>query len=545
MAPTLSVTSGDRTVPLLDESIGACLRRTAARHPDNLAVIFRLRNQRSTFKQLWDDVATAATALLALGIAKGDRVGVWSSNCYEWVVVQYATARIGAILVTINPAYQKDELAHALKQSGVRLLFHASHFKQNDLAPILDAARRASAQLERCIDFDSQWAQFLGDLTADHDALAKREASLSPDEPINIQFTSGTTGFPKGATLTHRNILNNAFHCGLALGFTPADRVCVPVPFYHCFGMVLGSLACSSTGACMVVPGETFQPQAVLEAVQAERCTALYGVPTMFRAILENADFEQFDLRSLRTGIMAGSPCPIELMKEVVERLHMREVAIGYGMTETSPLSTLTRRDDASERRVGSVGRAVPHVEISVRDLANRPVPRGEPGEFCARGYHVMRGYWDDEPATRRAICDQGWMHSGDLAVMDEDGYVRVAGRLKDVIIRGGENISPREVEAVLEAHPSVGEAQVVAVPSRRYGEEVMAWIKFRPKMSAVEEELNCFCAERLAAFKRPRYWRFVEGFPMTVTGKIQKYRLREMAIEALGLQAAAREETA
>jgi fatty-acyl-CoA synthase len=542
---TTSVEFGDRSVPLLDEVIGLSLRRTVMLHPNNMAVIFRLRNQRITYKNLWDDATNAAAALLGWGIAKGDRVGIWSSNCYEWVVVQYATARIGAILVTINPAYQQDELAYALAQSGIRLLFHAIRFKQNELAPILDPARSKCPQLERCIAFDSQLERFLGACPADHDALTKRESSLGPDEPINIQYTSGTTGFPKGATLTHRNILNNAFHCGLAMGYTTADRVCVPVPFYHCFGMVLGSLACASTGACMVIPGESFQPRAVLEAVQAECCTSLYGVPTMFRAILEDSEFERFDLTSLRTGIMAGSPCPIELMKEVVERLHMREVAIGYGMTETSPLSTMTRRNDVQERRVGSVGRAVAHVEISVRDSANQPVPRGALGEFCARGYHVMSGYWDDEPATRRAICDQGWMHSGDLAVMDDDGYVRIAGRQKDLIIRGGENIAPREVEGVLEGHPAVGEAHVVGVPSRRYGEEVMAWIRFRPGMSSTEGELEEYCVERLAVFKLPRYWRFVDTFPMTVTGKVQKYRLRELAIESLGLEASLMEVTA
>jgi fatty-acyl-CoA synthase len=356
-----------------------------------------------------------------------------------------------------------------------------------------------------------------------------------PNDPINIQYTSGTTGFPKGATLTHRNILNNAYSAGVSCGYSEADRVCVPVPFYHCFGMVLGCLACTSHGACLVVPGETFQPRAVLETIEAERCTSLYGVPTMFRAILEHADFGRFEVSSLRTGIMAGAPCPIELMREVVSRLHMPEVAIGYGMTETSPLSTQSARDDPLEKRVGTVGRALPHVEVAVRDPATGKVlPRGEPGEFCARGYHVMCGYWNDERATRAAIDEQGWMRSGDLAVMDAAGYVRIVGRLKDIIIRGGENIAPREVEAVIESHPAISEAHVVGVPSAHYGEEVMAWVKCKPGMQATEAELCTLMKQRIAAFKVPKFWRFVDAFPMTVTGKVQKFRLREMAAQVL-----------
>jgi len=369
---------------------------------------------------------------------------------------------------------------------------------------------------------------------------------LQYDDPINIQYTSGTTGFPKGATLTHHNILNNGYFVGLALGYSTEDRVCIPVPFYHCFGMGLGNLACTSHGACMVVPSEHFNARAVLEAVQAERCTSLYGVPTMFRAVLEDPEFSRFDVSSLRTGIMAGSPCPIELMKEVVSRLHMPEVAIGYGMTETSPISTFSARTDDLERRVATVGRVLPHIEVCIKEPgAPVVVPRGTPGELCTRGYSVMPGYWQDEKATRASIDSAGWMHSGDLAVMDEDGYIHIVGRLKDMIIRGGENIYPREIEAVLHTHPEVSEVQVVGIPSRKYGEEVMAWVRRKPEGSVGEEELRQYCRGRLASYKVPRYWRFVDTFPMTVTGKVQKYRLREMAIAELGLHAVAQEKTA
>jgi fatty-acyl-CoA synthase len=534
--PSLSQAAGPSTPPLLEQTVGDNLRRTVERHADREAVVIRHQGIRVSYRRLWDDVGRAARALLGVGVAAGDRVGVWSANRYEWVVVQYATARIGAILVNINPAYLREELAYALRQSEVSVLFLASRFKQTEYAPLLDAARPSCPDLRHCFHFDTDWAGFLTSANAVPEAaLAEREARLLPNDPINIQYTSGTTGFPKGATLTHRNILNNAYFAGVGLGYSEADRVCVPVPFYHCFGMVLGCLACTSHGACLVVPGETFHPLAALDAVQAERCTSLYGVPTMFRAILEDADFERFDVSSLRTGIMAGAPCPIELMRDVVSRLHMPEVAIGYGMTETSPLSTQSARDDPLEQRVGTVGRALPHVEVAVRDpVTGRTLPRGEPGEFCARGYHVMRGYWNDERATRAAIDEQGWMRSGDLAVMDPDGYVRIVGRLKDIIIRGGENIAPREVEAVIEAHPAISEAHVVGVPSAHYGEEVMAWVKCKPGMHAIEAELFGFVKQRIAAFKVPKVWRFVDVFPMTVTGKVQKFRLREMAIQAI-----------
>ena len=546
-SPVLAYCHGAGRMPLLGRTIGDDLRAAVGRHGHRDAIVVCHQNSRATYRQLWDSVTQAARALLAAGVAPGDRVGVWSPNRHEWVVVQYATARVGAILVNINPAYQAAELEYALRQSGSSVLFHARGFRQLVYAPLLDAARPCCPALRRVVRFDEDWPAFLasGESVPAAD-LGRREAALQFDDPINIQYTSGTTGFPKGATLTHHNILNNGFFVGEAIGLTERDRVCIPVPLYHCFGMVLGCLACTSHGACMVFPAECFNAPAVLRAVEAERCTALYGVPTMFRALLEDASFADADCSSLRTGIMAGSPCPIELMREVTTRLHMPEAAIAYGMTETSPVSTMSARDDALERRVTTVGRVLPHLEVCVRDPATQAVlPRGKAGELCTRGYSVMRGYWDDAAATRAAIDAGGWMHSGDLAVLDDAGYVHIVGRLKDMIIRGGENVYPREVEAVLHQHPAVSEAQVIGVPSRKYGEEVMAWVRLAPGAAATEEELERHCRERLAAYKQPRYWRFVEAFPMTVTGKVQKYRLREMAVELLGLEAQAGERTA
>jgi fatty-acyl-CoA synthase len=544
---SLSYAHGTSDVPLLGQTIGANLRGTVERFPDSEALVVRAQSYRATYRQLWESVTACARGLLALGIQAGDRVGIWSPNRSGWVIVQYATARIGAVLVNVNPAYQGPELEYALNQSGVSVLLHARGYRDSDYLAVLDAVRPNCPDLRQTLLLDADWDALLdrGGSVAQAE-LDRREASLQFDDPINIQYTSGTTGFPKGATLTHHNILNNAYFIGLALGYTEKDRVCVPVPFYHCFGMVLGNLACTTHGACIVAPGEGFVPLAVLQAIQAERCTSLYGVPTMFRAVLEEATFANFDVSSLRTGIMAGAPCPIELMREVVTRLHMPEVAIGYGMTETSPISTLSARDDTLARRVGTVGRVLPHVEISIRAPGTAAVlPRGEPGEFCTRGCSVMRGYWRDEAATARSIDEAGWMHSGDLAVMDEAGYVKIVGRLKDMIIRGGENIYPAEIEAALHSHPDVSEAQVIGVPSRKYGEQVMAWVRLRPGATLGEPELKAFCKTRLAGYKVPRLWQFVECFPMTVTGKVQKYRLREMAAEVLGPQIDVPEETA
>ena len=543
----LSYSHGVGPTPLLGQTIGDNLRATVERHGRRDALVVCSQGHRATYQELWEAVTRAARGLLALGVAPGDRVGVWSPNRYEWVVVQYATALVGAILVNVNPAYQAAELEYALRQSGVGVLFRACGFRKLDYGPLLDAARPRCPALMRVLRFDEDWPAFLASGEGVSGAvLERREKSLHFDDPINIQYTSGTTGFPKGATLTHHNILNNGFFVGEGLGLTENDRVCIPVPFYHCFGMVLGCLACTSHGACVVVPAESFAASDVLRAVKDERCTALYGVPTMFRALLEDPSFNEADCRSLRTGIMSGAPCPVELMREVTTRLHMPEAVIAYGMTETSPVSTLTARDDPPERRVATVGRVLPYLEICITNPATRSVlPRGAAGELCTRGYSVMRGYWDDEAATRAAIDVGRWMHTGDLAVMDADGYVHIVGRLKDLIIRGGENIAPREIEAVLHQHPAVSEAQVIGVPSRKYGEEVMAWVRLAPGATASEEELSLHCRERLAAFKRPRYWRFVEAFPTTVTGKVQKYRLREMAVRLLGLEAEAAEKTA
>jgi fatty-acyl-CoA synthase len=543
----MSYAHGVSLVPLLGQTIGDSFRSTVERHGEREALVIRWQKYRATYRQLWDLTTRAACTLLTLGVSAGDRVGIWSPNRFEWVVIQLATARIGAILVNVNPAYRASELEYALQQSGITLLFMSRDYRQIPYRPILDAVRSRCPDLRRAIVLDDQWDAFLaegnGVLASD---LDRREATLQFDEPINIQYTSGTTGFPKGATLTHHNLVNNAYFVGLGLGYTEHDRVCIPVPFYHCFGMVLGNLACIAHGACMVVPTESFNQRAVLETVEAERCTALYGVPAMFRAVLEVPEFDHFDRSTLRTGIMAGAPCPVELMREVVGRLHMPEVAIGYGMTETSPISTFTAREDSLERRVTTVGSVMPHVEISVREPGTgKLLPRGESGEFCTRGYSVMEGYWRDEQATCSSIDPYGWMHSGDLAVMDNEGFIHIVGRIKDLIIRGGEKIMPVEVEAALLTHPDVSEAQVVGVPSHKYGEAVMAWVRAKPGASLDEATLSTYCMQRLAPYKVPRHWRFVDEFPMTVTGKIQKYRLREMAVELLGLQAEAATETA
>jgi fatty-acyl-CoA synthase len=543
----LSYAHGTSLTPLLGQTIGDNLRATVARHGDAEALVVRSQNYRATYRQLWDATTDASRGLLALGVAAGQRVGIWATNCHEWTILQYATARIGAILVNINPAYQPNELEYVLRQAGVSVLLHGRGFRHTLYAPMLDAVRPHCPDLRHVFLLDTDWDGLLrSGQSVSVAELEQRENELQCDDAINIQYTSGTTGSPKGATLTHHNILNNGYFIGLALGYSERDRVCIPVPLYHCFGMVLGNLACTATGACMVYPSECFNASAVLQALHDERCTSLYGVPTMFRAVLEHPDFERCDCSSLRTGIMSGAPCPIELMKQVVERLHMPQVAIGYGMTETSPISTLSALDDPLDRRVGTVGRVQPHLEISVRDPATgRIVPRGASGEFCTRGYSVMRGYWNDETATNAALDAAGWMHSGDLAVLEESGYVHIVGRLKDMIIRGGENISPREIEEVLVAHADVSEVQVIGVPSRKYGEEVMAWVRPRPGATPREQELTSHCRCRLAAFKVPRYWQFVETFPMTVTGKIQKFRLRQMAVELLGLQSAAEEKMA
>jgi fatty-acyl-CoA synthase len=538
----LSYASGVSSLPLLGETIGENLRRSVDEHGEAEALVVPHQQYRATYRQLWAQVSLAARGLIARGVARGDRVGIWSPNRFEWVVVQFATARIGAILVNVNPAYRVTELEYALRQSGVSFLILARVFRQSDYVGMLGAVRTMCPELRAALVLEDGWESLLRDgETVSEAALAAIEADLQCDDPINIQYTSGTTGFPKGATLSHHNILNNGFFIGEAVRYTPEDRVCIPVPFYHCFGMVLGNLACTTHGACIVVPGEAFDAGAVLRVTEEERCTSLYGVPTMFIAELDHPDFQHIDLSRLRTGIMAGSPCPVEVMKKVQSRMNMREVTICYGMTETSPVSTQSALDDPLEKRVGTVGRVHPHVEVKIVDPeTNRCVQRGATGELCTRGYSVMLGYWANDAATAEAIDGARWMHTGDLATMDAAGYVNIVGRIKDMIIRGGDNIYPREIEEFLYGHPDVSDVQVIGVPSERYGEEVMAWVKPREGARLTGEALEAFCRNQIAGNKVPRYWKFVDAFPMTVTGKVQKYLMREASVEELGLQTAA-----
>lgn len=534
-----SYTHGTCEVPLLGECIGANLKRTVERFPDELALVVRHQGVRMTYRQLWDEVTEVARGLLAMGINKGDRVGMWSPNRYEWVVVQYATARIGAILVNVNPAYRASELEYALNQSGVRLLLMAKGFRATSYTEIMEKVRPRLAQLESVLVLDDDWRQLHGKASVvSLDEVEQREATLAFDDPINIQYTSGTTGAPKGATLSHHNILNNGYFCAHLLKYTYKDRVCIPVPFYHCFGMVIGNLACTATGAAMVIPGEAFDPEATMECVQEEKCTSLYGVPTMFIAQLSHPRFSEFDFSSLRTGVMAGSPCPVEVMRRVQSEMCMPEVTICYGMTETSPVSTQSATDDPLDKRVSTVGRIHPHVEIKIIDPSTGlTLGLGEQGELCTRGYSVMLGYWNNDEATRGAIDAGRWMHTGDLATMDEEGYIKIVGRIKDMIIRGGENIYPREVEEFLYTHPDIEDAQVIGVPSSKYGEEVMAWVKLREGRSQDGDSLRNFCKGEIATFKIPNYWKIVDEFPMTVTGKVQKFKMKEMAVVELGLE--------
>jgi fatty-acyl-CoA synthase len=549
---TLSYSHGASERPLLGETIGRNLRRIAAAYPDREAVVDVPSGRRWSYAELDADTDTLARGLIATGIEAGDRVGIWSPNCAEWVLLQYATAKAGIVLVNINPAYRGHELAYALRQSGVKLLASAVAFRTSDYRAMIEEVRGGLPQLDQVIYLGSpEWDALLtagavaGDGPAD-DPLAGREAGLSFDDPINIQYTSGTTGFPKGATLSHHNILNNGFFIGEGCRYTHADRVCIPVPFYHCFGMVLGNLACTTHGACIVIPAPAFDPAATLRAVEQERCTSLYGVPTMFIAELALPGFASFDLSSLRTGIMAGSPCPVEVMKRVISEMHMTEVTICYGMTETSPVSTQTRADDDTERRVSTVGRVHPHVEVKIIDPeTGLATPRGTPGELCTRGYSVMLGYWDDEEQTRGAIDAARWMHTGDLAVMDDAGYLNIAGRIKDMVIRGGENIYPREVEEFLYGHPAIEDVQVIGVPDAKYGEELCAWVTLRPGAELTLEDLRQFCTGRIAHYKIPRYLRISDAFPMTVTGKVQKFKMREVSVAELGLGDAAGIQTA
>ena len=532
----LAYAQGTTEVALRGETIGRMWNDTVSAHGARPALVARHQGIAWTYAELDERVELCARALLAAGVEKGDRVGIWSPNNAEWVIVQFATARVGAVLVNINPAYRAHELEYALRQSGCSLLVLAPAFKDADYRELLSGVDAPA--LGRSIVLGDDWEVLLASADAvGAEALAARESTLDFDDAINIQYTSGTTGFPKGATLSHHNILNNGFFIGEVLGYTPEDRVCIPVPFYHCFGMVLGNLAVVTHGACIVLPSEAFDPRSVLETVADERCTSLYGVPTMFIAELGDPDFTSFDLTSLRTGIMAGSPCPIEVMRRVREDMHIAEMTICYGMTETSPVSTQTRRDAPLEKQVATVGKVHPHVEIKVVDPSTgRTVERGVTGELCTRGYGVMLGYWENDEATREAIDTARWMHTGDLAVMDDEGYVNIVGRIKDMIIRGGENVYPREIEEFLYAHDAIADVQVIGVPDERYGEEVCAWVVLKTGAVLDEEELKEFCRGRIARFKIPRYVRFVDAFPMTVTGKVQKFVMRELEIEERGL---------
>lgn len=562
-----SYASGTSDTPLLGETIGDLFDRIVARFPQNEALVVRHQGLRYTYAQLKQEVDRCARGLMALGIAKGERVGIWAPNRAEWLITQIATSKIGAILVNINPAYRIHELEYALRQSGCSALVFAPQFRGADysamlyeLLPELAQAQPGRLASERLPDLRTvirlgqepgpgmyTWTDLLAAAEQVSAAeLAARQADLQFDDPINIQYTSGTTGYPKGATLSHHNILNNGYFVARLMNFSDRDRLVIPVPLYHCFGMVMGNLGCITHGATMIYPSEGFDPLATLQAVEEERATALFGVPTMFIAELDHPEFSRFDLSSLRTGVMAGAPCPVEVMRKVHSLMHMHEIAICYGMTETSPVSIQTRIGTPLEKQVSTVGQVHPHVEIKIIDpVSGKVTPRGQPGELCTRGYSVMLGYWNNEEATRNAIDAAGWMHTGDLAVMDEEGYVNIVGRIKDMIIRGGENIYPREIEEFLYTHPKISDVQVIGVPDERYGEEIMAWIKLKPGETADEEEIREFCRGRIAHFKIPRYIKFVDSFPMTVTGKVQKFRMREQSIVELNLQAAARMRTA
>lgn len=537
----LSSDAGPIDVALLEQTIGANLNDTVRDYPDNEALVACHQGIRWTYREFGERVDALAKGLMARGLAVGDRVGVWSPNYAEWTLLQYATAQIGVILVNINPAYRTHELSYALNQSGAVMLCAAPEFKGSDYVAMVAEIRNECPDLQHVVFWwTPEWEELTSVLitgrAVSDAAYRERQAMLSPDDPINIQYTSGTTGFPKGATLSHRNIINNGYFVAQLQEFTDQDRLCIPVPFYHCFGMVMGNLGCTTHGATMVIPGDSFDPVAVLNAVETERCTALYGVPTMFIAELGHPEFDRFDLSSLRTGVMAGALCPVEVMKACVDRMNMAEVTICYGMTETSPVSTQTLPGDSLHHRTATVGRAHPHVEIRVADPeTGATVARGIPGEFCTRGYSVMSGYWNDPAKTAEAIDAEGWMHTGDLAVMAPDGYVEIVGRIKDLVIRGGENIYPREIEEFLFTHPEILEVQAIGIPDERYGEELMVWVKKAPGSTLEAEQVREFCRGKIAHFKVPRYVRFVEEFPMTVTGKVRKVEMREISIAELG----------
>lgn len=533
----LSYVSGTSDIPLLGQTIGNNLKETVEKYPDQEALISVHQNYRATYREFYDQTTAVAKALIRLGAKSGDRIGIWSSNRYEWVLLQYATARIGTILVNINPAYRTHELTYVLNQSGIRFIFSSLHFKNSNYKEMVEYAKEVCPDLEEEIFFDDNWEQFLesGKDISD-ELLHSIEDKVDFDDPVNIQYTSGTTGFPKGVTLSHHNILNNGYFIGIRLHYTEKDRVCIPVPFYHCFGMVIGNICCTTHGACMVIPNDSFDPDITLKAVSDEKCTSLYGVPTMFIAELAVKDFDTYDFSSLRTGVMAGSVCPPEIMKKVESLMNIKEMSICYGMTETSPVSTQTLIGTSLEKQVSTVGTVQDHLEIKIIGENGKIVSRGEHGELCTRGYSVMLKYWNDPENTRKVLDGARWMHTGDMAVMDDEGYITISGRIKDLIIRGGENISPKEIEDFLYTYPNILDVQIIGVPSEKFGEEVMAWVKIRKGFEITEDELLNYCKGRIAHYKVPKYWKFVDEFPMTISGKIRKVEMREISVKELGL---------
>lgn len=534
---SLSYVYGASAIPLLGQTIGRNLKNTVQKYPDQDALICVHQGYRATYQEFYNQTTAVAKALIFLGAKAGDRIGIWSSNRYEWVLLQYATARIGTILVNINPAYRTHELTYVINQSGIRFIFSSLNFKTSNYREMVEYAREVCPSLEEEIFFDDNWDDFLNHAQdISDDILHSFEEHVQFDDPVNIQYTSGTTGFPKGVTLSHHNILNNGYFIGIRLKYTSKDRVCIPVPFYHCFGMVIGNICCTTHGACMVIPNDSFDPDITLKAVSDEKCTSLYGVPTMFIAELAVKDFNTYNFSSLRTGVMAGSVCPPEIMKKVENLMNIKEMSICYGMTETSPVSTQTLIGTPLEKQVSTVGTVQDHLEIKIVDENGKILPRGEHGELCTRGYSVMLKYWNDPENTRKVLDDARWMHTGDLAVMDEEGYITISGRIKDLIIRGGENISPKEIEDFLYIYPNILDVQIIGVPSEKFGEEVMAWVKVRQGFTITESELLEYCKGKIAHYKVPKYWKFVDEFPMTISGKIRKVEMREIAVKELGL---------
>ncbi|UTX50676.1 AMP-binding protein [Chryseobacterium sp. MA9] len=533
----LSYVYGTSEIPLLGQTIGANLKSTVEKYPHQEALVCVHQNYRATYQEFYNQTTAVAKALLLLGAKAGDRIGIWSSNRYEWVLLQYATARIGTILVNINPAYRTHELTYVLNQSEVRFIFSSLSFKSSNYKEMVEYAKEVCPTLEHEIFFDENWEAFVNNgQDISDEVLHSFEEHVQFDDPVNIQYTSGTTGFPKGVTLSHHNILNNGYFIGIRLKYTEKDRVCIPVPFYHCFGMVIGNMCCTAHGACMVIPNDSFDPEITLKAVSDEKCTSLYGVPTMFIAELAVKDFNKYDFSSLRTGVMAGSVCPPEIMKKVESLMNIKEMSICYGMTETSPVSTQTLIGTSLEKQVSTVGTVQDHLEIKIIDENGRTLKRGEHGELCTRGYSVMLKYWNDPENTKKVLDNARWMHTGDMAVMDKDGYITISGRIKDLIIRGGENISPKEIEDFLYTYTNILDVQIIGVPSEKFGEEVMAWVKVRKGFTITAEELQEYCKGRIAHYKVPKYWKFVDEFPMTISGKIRKVEMREISMKELEL---------